>query len=169
MPLSIYQVSVPAFVRGLNILSTLLTKGEEHVAASGGVPDMLLGARLADDMLPLSAQVQRASDASKLCVARLTGVEAPRFEDNEASFQQLRERIDNTIAFIESVPQASFDGAGERDVTLTFGSFSQHFTGQGYLQTFALPNFYFHVTTAYGILRAQGVKIGKLDFLGPFN
>lgn len=169
MPLSIYQASVPPFVRGLNILSTLLIKGEEHVAASGGVPDILLGARLADDMLPLSAQVQRASDASKLCVARLCGVEAPKFEDNEASFQQLRERIEKTIAFIESVPQAQFDGAGERDVTLAFGSFSQHFTGQGYLQTFALPNFYFHVTTAYGILRAQGVKIGKLDFLGPFN
>lgn len=169
MSISIYQASVPAFVRGLNVLSALLAKGEEHVAATGGVPDMLLGAQLAEDMLPLTAQIQRASDASKLCIARLCGIEAPKFEDNEASFQQLQERIAQTIAFIESVPEAQFEGAAEREVTLTYGSYSQHFTGQGYLLTFALPNFYFHVTTAYGILRAQGVKIGKLDYLGPFN
>ena len=169
MSISIHQASVPAFVRGLNVLSALLTKGEEHVAASGGVPDMLLGARLAEDMLPLTAQIQRASDASKFTVARLCGIEAPKFEDNEASFQQLRERIAQTIAFLESVPEEQFAGAEKRDVTLTYGAFSQHFTGLSYLQTFALPNFYFHVTTAYGILRAQGVKIGKLDFLGPFN
>ncbi|KQX00420.1 hypothetical protein ASC94_30030 [Massilia sp. Root418] len=168
MSLSMYQVSVPAFVRGLNVLSALLKKGEEHAAATGAVPDVLLGARLADDMLPLSAQVQRASDASKFCVARLCGVDAPKFDDNEASFQQLQERIASTIAFLESVPQAQFDGAEARDVTLTFGAFSQAFTGSGYLLTFALPNFYFHITTAYGILRAQGVKLGKLDFLGPF-
>ncbi|WP_228894031.1 DUF1993 domain-containing protein [Pseudoduganella aquatica] len=168
MSLSMYQVSVPVFVRGLKVLSTLLKKGEEHADASGMVPDMLLGARLAEDMLPLSAQVQRASDASKLCVARLCGVDAPKFEDNEASFQQLQERIAKTIAYMESVPQAQFDGADGRDVTLTFGAFSQSFTGQGYLLTFALPNFYFHITTAHGILRAQGVKIGKLDYLGPF-
>lgn len=169
MSISLYQASVPAFLRGLKVLSALLAKGEEHVAANGGVPDMLLGAQLVDDMLPLTAQIQRASDASKLCIARLCGIEAPKFEDNEASFQQLQERIAQTIAFIESVPEAQFAEAGERDVTLTYGSFSQHFTGQSYLLTFALPNFYFHVTTAYGILRAQGVKIGKLDFLGPFN
>ncbi|CAN7611606.1 DUF1993 domain-containing protein [Pseudoduganella sp. LjRoot289] len=169
MSISMYQASVPAFVRALNVLSALLKKGEEHAAATGGVPDVLLGARLAEDMMPLTAQIQRASDASKLTVARLCAIEAPKFEDNEASFQQLQERIANTIAFIESVPEAQFDGAAERDVTLSYGSFSQHFTGQSYLLTFALPNFYFHVTTAYGILRAQGVKIGKLDFLGPFN
>jgi hypothetical protein len=156
------------FVRGLNVLSSLLKKGEEHADASGMVPDMLLGARLAEDMLPLSAQVQRASDASKLCVARLCGVDAPKFEDNEASFQQLQERIAKTIAYLESLPQAQFDGADGREVTLAFGAFSQSFTGQGYLLSFALPNFYFHITTAYGILRAQGVKIGKLDYLGPF-
>lgn len=169
MSISIYQASVPAFVRGLNVLSALLAKGEEHVAANGGVPDMLLGAQLAEDMLPLTAQIQRASDASKLSIARLCGIEAPKFEDNEASFQQLQERLAQTIAFIESVPEAQFVGAEEREITLTYGSFSQHFTGRSYLLTFALPNFYFHVTTAYGILRAQGVKIGKLDFLGPFN
>jgi hypothetical protein len=163
-----YQVSVPVFVRGLNVLSSLLKKGEEHADASGMVPDMLLGARLAEDMLPLSAQVQRASDASKLCVARLCGVDAPKFEDNEASFQQLQERIAKTIAYLESLPQAQFDGADGCEVTLAFGAFSQSFTGQSYLLSFALPNFYFHITTAYGILRAQGVKIGKLDYLGPF-
>ena len=168
MSLSMYQVSVPVFVRGLKVLSALLKKGEEHADASGMVPDMLLGARLAEDMLPLSAQVQRASDASKLCVARLCGVDAPKFDDNEASFQQLQERIAKTIAYLESLPEPQFDGADGRDVTLTFGAFSQSFTGQSYLLTFALPNFYFHITTAHGILRAQGVKIGKLDFLGPF-
>ncbi|SFV06472.1 DUF1993 domain-containing protein [Pseudoduganella namucuonensis] len=169
MSLTMYQASIPAFVRALNVLSALLTKGEEHAAEHGIVPEILLGARLADDMMPLTAQVQRVSDAAKLCIARLTGVDAPKFEDNETSFQQLRERIAKTVAFLEGLSEAQFEGSDERDVTLTFGAFSQSFTGQGYLLTFALPNFYFHVTTAYGILRAQGVKIGKLDFLGPFN
>lgn len=168
MSLSMYQVSVPVFVRALNVLSTLLKKGEEHADANGMVPDMLLGARLAADMLPLSAQVQRASDSAKLCVARLCGVDAPKYDDNEASFQQLQERIAKTIAYLESLPQAQFDEADGRDVTLAFGSFKQSFTGQSYLLTFALPNFYFHITTAYDILRAQGVKLGKLDFLGPY-
>lgn len=169
MSLSMYQASIPAFVRALNVLSALLKKGEEHAAEHGIVPDILLGARLADDMMPLTAQVQRVSDAAKLCVARLAGIDAPKFEDNEASFQQLRERIEKTLAFLESVGEAQLEGSDTRDITLTFGAFSQSFTGQSYLLTFALPNFYFHVTTAYGILRAQGVKIGKLDFLGPFN
>jgi uncharacterized protein len=168
MSLSMFQASIPAFLRGLNVLSTLLQKGEEYAAAQGIAPDVLLGARLADDMMPLTAQIQRSSDASKFCVARLCGIDAPKFEDNEASFQQLQERIANTVAFLKSVNEKQFDGSEGRDITLTFGPFSQKFTGADYLLTFALPNFYFHVTTAYDILRNQGVKIGKLDYLGKY-
>jgi hypothetical protein len=169
MSLSMYQASVPVFVRALNILSVLLKKGEEHAEANGVEPAILLGARLADDMLPFSAQVQRVSDAAKLATARLAGIEAPRFEDDEVTFQQLQERIDKTVAFLNSVSKAQLADADSREITLKFGTFSQSFTGSDYLLTFALPNFYFHVTTAYDILRNQGVKIGKLDFLGPFN
>lgn len=168
MSLSMFQVSVPAFLRALNVLSALLAKGEEHAAAHGIVPDVLLGARLAEDMMPLTAQIQRVSDTAKFCVARLCGIDAPKFEDNEASFQQLQERIANTVAFLKSVNDKQFAGSESREITLTFGPFSQTFTGQDYLLTFVLPNFYFHVTTAYDILRAQGVKIGKLDYLGKY-
>lgn len=168
MSLSMYQVSIPAFLRGLNALSALLKKGEEHAAAHGVIPDVLLGSRLAEDMMPLTAQVQRASDASKFCIARLCGIDAPQFEDNEASFQQLQERIANTVAFLKSVNEKQFTDSEGREITLTYGQFSQKFTGADYLLTFALPNFYFHVTTAYDILRNQGVTLGKLDYLGKY-
>ncbi|GAB2847194.1 DUF1993 domain-containing protein [Pseudoduganella ginsengisoli] len=168
MSLSMFQVSVPAFLRALNVLSTLLAKGEEHAAAHGIVPDVLLGARLAEDMMPLTAQIQRVSDTAKFCVARLCGIDAPKFDDDEASFQQLQERIANTVAFLKSVNDKQFAGSETREITLTFGPYSQTFTGQDYLLTFVLPNFYFHVTTAYDILRSQGVKIGKLDYLGKY-
>ncbi|MES2259815.1 MAG: DUF1993 domain-containing protein [Pseudomonadota bacterium] len=169
MSLSMYQVSVPVFVRGLKALSVLLKKAEDHAAEHGVVPDILLGAKLADDMMSLTAQVQRVSDTAKLAIARLCALEAPKFEDNEASFQQLQERIEKTVAYLESVDQAKFDASESRDITLTFGPFSQGFTGSSFLLTFALPNFYFHVTTAYDILRNQGVKIGKLDYLGSYK
>jgi len=169
MSLALSQVSTPLFVRGLKILSTLLAKGEEHAAQHGIVPEALLAARLADDMLPLSAQIQRASDASKFGVQRISGVDAPKFPDDETSFQQLQERIASTIAYLESVDTAQVDAGGERAVTLNWGAQSAGFTGQTYLLTFALPNFYFHVVTAYDILRNQGVKLGKLDYLGPFG
>ena len=169
MPLTLSKVSVPAFVRGLNVLSDLLKKGEEYAAQAGIAPEALLGARLAEDMLPLSAQVQRASDASKFAVQRLSGGEAPKFADDETSFAQLQQRIANTIAYLEGVDGAQVDAGGDREVSLKFGSFGASFSGESYLLTFALPNFYFHVVTAYDILRNQGVKIGKLDYLGPFE
>jgi hypothetical protein len=169
MSMTMSQVSVPLFVRGLKVLSTLLAKGEEFAAQQGMVPEALLAARLADDMFPLSAQVQRASDASKLAVQRISGVESPKFPDDETSFQQLQERIAKTIAWLESVPGAELDAGKDRTVALNWGSFSASFEGQDYLLSFALPNFYFHVVTAYDILRNQGVKIGKLDYLGPFD
>lgn len=168
MPLSMYQVSVPAFVRGLKVLSELLTKAEQHVEQHGSVPDAMLSARLAADMLPLSAQVQRASDTSKLSVERLSGVPAPKFEDNETSFDQLRERIASTIAYLDSVTPAQFEGSETRSIKLNFGAFQPEFTGDSYLLTFALPNFYFHITTAHDILRNQGVVVGKRDYLGPY-
>jgi hypothetical protein len=168
MSLSMHQVSVPAFVRGLNVLADLLTKAEAHVEQHGSVPDAMIAARLADDMLPLSAQVQRASDTSKLSVERLSGVAAPKFEDNETSFDQLRERIANTIAYLNSVDPAQFDGSEARTIKLNFGSFQPEFKGEDYLLQFALPNFYFHLATAHDILRNQGVQIGKRDYLGPY-
>ncbi len=169
MSLSMSKASVPAFVRGLNVLSNLLKKGEEHAAQAGVDPEALLGARLAEDMLPLSAQVQRASDASKFAVQRISGGEAPKFEDNETTFAQLQERIANTIAYLESVDTAQVDAGADREVSLKFGSFGASFSGESYLLSFALPNFYFHLVTAYDILRNQGVKIGKLDYLGSFD
>jgi len=169
MPLTLSKASVPAFVRGLNVLSDLLKKGEEYAAQAGIAPEALLAARLAEDMLPLSAQVQRASDASKFAVQRLSGGEAPKFADDETSFAQLQQRIANTIAYLEGVDGAEVDAGGDREVSLKFGSFGASFSGESYLLTFALPNFYFHVVTAYDILRNQGVKIGKLDYLGPFE
>jgi hypothetical protein len=154
------------FVRGLNVLADLLKKAEAHVEQQGAVPDAILSARLADDMLPLSAQVQRASDTSKLSVERLSGVAAPKFEDNETSFDQLQQRIANTIAYLNTVDAAQFDGSGERVIKLNWGKFQPEFTGEDYLLTFALPNFYFHIATAHGILRNQGVPVGKLDYIG---
>ena len=168
MPLSMHQASAPLFIRGLTVLSTLLEKAAAHAAAAGTDPADLINARLAPDMYPLSGQVQRASDASKFAVQRLSRVEAPRFPDEETTFEQLQERIAATIAYLRDVPADRLDGAESRKVSLAFGDFKAEFRGDDYLLTFALPNFYFHVTTAYGILRQAGVKIGKLDFLGPY-
>ena len=168
MSLSMHQVSVPVFVRGLKVLSDLLKKAEAYVEQHGSVPDAMISARLADDMLPLSAQVQRASDTSKLSVERLSGVPAPKFEDNETSFDQLQQRIADTIAYLESVDENAFADSEARTIALNFGSFQPEFKGDGYLLTFALPNFFFHIVTAHDILRNQGVPVGKRDYLGPF-
>ncbi|WP_374582305.1 DUF1993 family protein [Pseudoduganella sp.] len=167
MSLSMYKVSAPVFVRGLKVMSEALRKAQAHAEAGGKPMDVLLSARLADDMLPLTAQVQRASDTSKLSIERLTGIAAPKFPDNEASFEQLQQRIADTIGYIEGVGEEYFAGSETREVALSFGSFKPTFTGESYLLTFALPNFYFHVVTLHDILRNQGVKIGKIDYLGP--
>lgn len=169
MSLPISQLTVPVFVRALTILSTLLKKGEAHAAEQGIAPEALLGARLAPDMLPLAAQVQRASDTSKFAIQRIGGGDAPRFADDETTFAQLQERIANTVAYIKSVDAGQLDAGGTRALALKFGAASGDFTGASYLLTVALPNFYFHVVTAYDILRSQGVQVGKLDFLGPFT
>ncbi len=166
MSVSLYDVSIPALVRGLRNLSTLLDKAEAHATDKGIDPATLTAARLFEDMLPLSSQVQLASDSAKGCVARLAGVDVPSFPDVEKSFAELRERIARTIAFAESIDVAKFDGADTRTVTLPMRGGSRDFTGLDYVSDFVLPNFYFHVTTAYDILRHNGVPIGKLDYLG---
>ncbi len=167
MPLSMHRASVPVFVRALNVLTTLLEKGEAHAKAQGWNPNDLVAARLTDDMLPLSGQIQRASDASKGAVARLTGVEAPPMPDEETTFAQLRKRVADTLAYIQSVDPKAFDGSEDRTVELKLPGGTLTFTGEDYLLGFALPNFFFHVVTAYDVLRHKGVQIGKLDYLGP--
>ena len=126
-------------------------------------------ARLAPDMLPLAGQVQRASDTSKNAVARLTGIDAPAFPDVETTFAELRQRIGDTLDFFASVDPPRLEDSGAREITLKFGQFQTVLAGEDYLLTFALPNFYFHLATAHGILRHQGVQVGKLDYLGPFG
>jgi uncharacterized protein len=167
MPLSIYQVSIPSFLHGLHVLSTLLRKGEAHAVEAGGDPGALVSARLAPDMLPLAGQVQRASDTAKLSAARLTGTEAPSFPDEETDFAQLQQRIARTDAYLRGLAPEMFADSEGRTVTIGTGETARSFGGDQYVLTFALPNFYFHVTTAYDILRHAGVPVGKRDYLWP--
>jgi hypothetical protein len=167
MPLSMHRASVPVFVRALKVLASLLEKGEAHAKAQGLDPNDLVGARLTEDMLPLSGQVQRASDASKGAVARLTGVEAPAMPDEETTFADLQKRVADTLAYIESVDPKAFEGSEDRTIKLKFPAGTLTFIGEDYLLGFALPNFFFHVVTAYDVLRHKGVQIGKLDYIGP--
>jgi len=167
MPLSMHRASAPVFVRALKVLATLLEKGEAHAKAQGLDPNDLVTARLTDDMLPLSGQIQRASDASKGAVARLTGVDAPAMPDEETTFAQLQKRVADTLAYIQSVDPKAFEGSEDRTVELKLPGGTLTFTGEDYLLTFALPNFFFHVVTAYDVLRHKGVQIGKLDYMGP--
>lgn len=159
MPLSMSQASVPHFIRGLGQLETILKLGE---AADPG----LAAARLAPDMLPLTGQVQRASDTAKGCIARLSGVENPRFADDEKTFADLYARIGSTLDFIKSVPTEKIDGSETRHVEVKGGGKIFEFIGLHYLQRHALPNFYFHVSMAYAILRHNGVALSKRHYLG---
>ena len=162
---TMHRATVPVLIRGLRIVSTLLEKGEAHAKETGAD---LTGARLAPDMLTLVGQIQRISDTSKGAIGRLTDIVPPPMADEEISFADLQARVAKTIAFLESVDPAAFDGADTREVTLKAGPFEAKMSGEDCLFGFILPNFYFHLTTAYGILRNQGVAIGKLDYLGPF-
>ena len=166
MSLTMYDASVTVFLHNLKQLSHLLDKGLAHATAKGIDPATLVNAKLAEDMRPLSFQIQSASDASKLAVVRLTGVAAPSFPDTETTFEELQKRIADTRTYLESVPREAFAGAEERKFMMKAGPTEHEFTGQPYLLHFALPNFFFHVTTAYAILRHNGVDIGKRDFLG---
>jgi uncharacterized protein len=166
MSLTIYDASVTVFLHNLKQLSHLLDKGLEHATAKGIDPSTLVEAKLAGDMLPFSFQIQAASDASKLAAARLTGTTAPSFPDVETTFEALQARIGKTRDYLQSLSREAFVGGEERAVTLKAGATELNFTGQGYLLHFAIPNFFFHVTTAYAILRHNGVPIGKRDYLG---
>ncbi|MCJ2119518.1 DUF1993 domain-containing protein [Methylobacterium sp. J-001] len=168
MSISIHAVSVPIFVNALRAMSSWLDK-----AASEKPEAELFVRRLAPDMKPLPAQYQMASDTAKNAVARLAGIDAPAMPDVEATFAELKERCARTIAFVEGIDPAALASSAEREVELKFpNGMGYRFSGQAYLTGFALPNFYFHVTTAYGILRGAGVSLGKPDFLqhlGPPN
>lgn len=166
MAISMYQVSVPVFVKTLGNLAAILDKAAAFAAAKKIDPPVLLAYRLAPDMLNLTHQVQIASDHAKRATARLAGIEAPVYEDNEASFADLKARIDKTIAFINTLKPGQIDGSEVRDITLKIGGGSRTLSGQAYLLHNALPNFFFHVTTAYAILRHCGAEVGKKDFIG---
>jgi hypothetical protein len=163
-----HQISVPVFTRALRVLSHVLEKAELMAVAKGTNPKLLIDARLAPDMMPLSGQIQRASDTTKAAVARLAGVSAPSFADDETTFAELQARLAKTIAFFETVTPAQIDGTEDKVVQLNVGKFSRTFRGDAYLLTFVLPNLFFHVTTAYDILRHNDVNVGKLDYLGPY-
>jgi hypothetical protein len=161
-----YQASAPAFLQMLNSLSAILDKAELDAAARKIDPSVLINYRLAPDMLPLISQIRIAGDFSKGCMARLAGVEIPKFEDNETTLAEAKARVARTVKFIESFKPADIDGSEARDISLTVGGETMKFKGQAYLVHFVLPNVYFHVTTAYNILRHCGLQIGKRDFMG---
>ena len=166
MALSLYDVSVPVFTRGLAQLSHVLDKGLAHAQATGADPDAWVRASLTPDMFTLAGQVQCVSDAAKACVARLAGLEIPSYPDTETTFAQLQERIARTQAFLKGVERAQIDGMEEREISIA--KHGLHFKGQQYLLQYVLPNFFFHLTTAYAVLRVQGVPLGKRDFRGEF-
>jgi hypothetical protein len=165
MTVSMYQVSVPMFVQGLTGLNGVLDKAIAHVAAKNLDPNALLQARLYPDMFPLTRQVQLASDFAKGPVGRLAGADLPVWEDTETTFEELKGRVEKTLSYIKGFKPEQIDGSEERVVTLIRRGETHTFKGQEYLLGQALPNFYFHVTTAYAILRHNGVEIGKRDFL----
>ncbi|WP_114239648.1 DUF1993 family protein [Dyella sp. C9] len=166
MTLSMYQASVPVFLRALHNLQHVLRKGEAHAEARKYEPSLLLQSRLTPDMLPLTRQVQIATDMAKNGCARLAGVEPLKFEDNETSFTELHARIERAIEYIKNFKADQIDGSETREITLKMRTGEQHFEGQGYLLHFVLPNLFFHCTTAYAILREAGADLGKPDFIG---
>lgn len=167
MSLSMYSASVPVFVRLLGNMDRWFDKALAHAEAKKFDPSVYVNARLAPDMFPLSRQVQIASDAAKGCVARLVGMEIPSFPDDEKTIDELRQRIRKTIDFIQSVPEAQFEGAETREIVIPLRNREPlQFKGEDYLRFFALPNFYFHLTTTYALLRHLGVEVGKMDYLG---
>lgn len=169
MTISMYEASIPVFVQMLGNLKALLEKGAAHAAARKFDPAILVNSRLAPDMFPLSRQIQIASDAAKGAAARLSGTEAPKFEDNETTLPELIARIDKTVDYLKSFRPAQIDGSEERSIVVKTSRRDFSFTGLAYLRYWALPNFFFHVTTAYNLLRHNGVEIGKADFLGALD
>lgn len=161
-----YAVTVPPIIRSLSNLRSILEKAAAHAEAKKIDPSIFVNARLYPDMYPLSRQVQIATDVAKGAVSRLAGLEPPKYEDNESTIPQLLARIDKTVALLESISAEQLDGAEDRTINLPMHDKTITFKGLPYLLDFVLPNVYFHVSTAYGILRHNGVVIGKQDFLG---
>ena len=166
MKISMYQASAPRFINILTNLSAILDKAQAHVEAKKIDPAALTAYRLAPDMFPFTRQVQTASDTAKGTVARLAGVEIPKFDDTEQTFAELKARIARTIEFIKTVKPEQVDGSEDKEIVLKLGAREVRFTGIQYLLGHAHPNFYFHITTAYNILRHNGVEIGKRDYIG---
>jgi hypothetical protein len=167
MSFSMSQASLPVFEVGLNALSAVLDKAEAYAAAKKIDPSVLVNSRLAPDMFALARQVQIATDQAKNGSARLAGVEPPRYEDDETTMEQLKARLARTVAYLKTLDPKQIDASADREITFPLGPANKgHMKGDDYLNHFVLPNFYFHITTAYAILRHCGVDIGKLDFLG---
>ena len=166
MTISMYQASVPVFIRTLNNLVGILEKGAKYAETKKIDPSVLINSRLFPDMFPLSRQIQIASDIAKRGVAQLAGMEAPQFEDTETTFPELIDRIQKTISYLDTFKPEQIDGSEEKTITLKMRDNTLSFQGMPFLLYFVLPNVYFHVTTAYDILRHCGVEVGKQDFLG---
>ena len=166
MTQTLHAFTAPVFIRTLQNLLKVLRAGQKHAAEKNIEADVLLNTRLIPDMLPLVRQVQIATDHAKNCCARLTATEALPFPDDEKTFDELEARIARCIAYIESFDAAQFEGAASRPIQVKSRLGELNFDGQGYATTFALPNFFFHASMAYAILRASGVPIGKSDWLG---
>lgn len=166
MTISMYQSSVPVFIRNLNNLSAILKKGALHSEAKKVDGTVLVNSRLFPDMFHLSRQVQIACDAAKIGAARLAEIEFPAFEDNETTFEQLQERVAKTIKFLESIKPEQIDGKEELKIHYVQRNKENNFVGLPYLLNYVLPNLYFHITTTYAILRHNGVELGKKDYLG---
>jgi hypothetical protein len=163
--MSMSSAAIPTFEITLNALSRLLDKAEAFCAAGKTDPAALLGSRLAPDMFALTKQVQAACDQAKNGSARLAGIDPPKFEDNEKTIPELKERIAKTLAFVKSVDRKAIDASADRTIVFPLGPKKGEMKGADYLNHFVLPNFYFHATTAYGLMRHAGVEIGKQDFL----
>jgi uncharacterized protein len=164
--LSMFDASIPVFIKGINTLMKLLDKAEEYAKSKNFDSTVLVSSRLAPDMLPLNRQIQIATDGVKGCVARLTRKEVPGFPDTEVTIDELKKRLEKTLAFVNTFTSYDINGTENIDIHLKFGPREFSFKGIDYLLQFVLPNFYFHMTIAYAILRHNGVSIGKVDFLG---
>lgn len=166
---TLYTASIPPVRRGLVNLAACLAKAADHFATQGVVETDWLDAALAPDMLPLRRQIQISSDAAKNMAARLSGGEAPAMPDTETSVAELQGRIERTIVYLDSVPASAIEGREDVEIVMTLPTATLRFTGASYLRDFALPNIFFHLVTAYGVLRHKGAPIGKLDYLGPVD
>jgi uncharacterized protein len=167
MRISMHALSIDIFTNALTNLSVLLEKGAAYAAARKFDSSVLVSSRLAPDMLPLAKQIQIACDVAKNSAARLAGTQPPRFEDNEKTIEELRARIAKTLDYLKSIPASALEGSEDRDIKVPAGERTLEFKGLAFVQRWALPNVFFHVTTAYNILRHNGVDIGKRDYLGP--